>query len=91
MCAVQLLFTPLIFAARPTPQRPTGKNGQRMAASVGWIISTVIVLLCCVQYGKEIDQIHLYPRVIIIAGTLAVFSTAAIIVGLWAKKVSRIR
>jgi len=90
-CAVQLLFTPLMFAARPTPQLPTGKNGQRMAASIGWIISTMIVLLCCVQYGKAIDQMHLYQRVIIITGTLAVFSTAAIVVGLWARKVSRLR
>jgi hypothetical protein len=90
-CALQMLFTPWIFAARPTPQFPTGKIGQRMAASMGWIISTAILLLCCVQYGKAIDQMHLNQRIIMIAGTLAVFSTASIAVILRVRKVSRLQ
>jgi hypothetical protein len=90
-CALQMLFTPLIFAARPTPQFPTGKIGQRMAASMGWVVSTAILLLCCAQYGKAIDQTHLNQRIIIIAGILAVFSTVSIALVLWVRKVSRIR
>jgi hypothetical protein len=62
-----------------------------MAASMGWIISTAILLLFCVQYGKAIDQAHLNQRIIMIAGTLAVFSTAAIAGVLWVRKVSRLR
>ena len=83
-CALQLAVTPWMFTARSTPEHPAGKIGQRAAAAAIWLISTALLLLCYLQYGKTIDTIHLRERIWIVGGIAAVFGMIALLAGIWA-------
>ena len=47
-----------------------------------WVCSTVILLLCFVQYGKAIDQAHFGERLLIILGIVVAFGLVALGVGI---------
>jgi len=80
-CILQLAITPLIFSARATPEHPTGITSRRITAATLWITSTIILLLCYLQYGKTIDTYEFRQRLLIIAGASISFGIIAYVVG----------
>jgi len=78
---MQLAVTPWIFAARPTAQNPNGNSAQRATAAAVWFVSTALLLLFYLQYGKAIDSIHIRGRLLVIGGVTAVFGLIAVLIG----------